>query len=421
MTRPAENVPSFSRDILDVETYSRLKRLVAPHVESFNYLVDYGLDESVADMQPVDIDINEDYRIKLEVLKAEVGLPTRYNAGVELPVTPKECRESHSTYSGRMTADVRVHIYGPEENAFVLPISLGDLPIMVMSKRCRIHGLSPEELVRLREEEAELGGYFLIKGIERCIRLLQVQRRNYPMAIERSNYRNRGANYSDKGIAMRCVRKDQSSITNTLHYLTNGSCTIRFVLRKQEFLLPFVLICKCLLPLTDEELYARIIQNNASNTFLTTRVELLIRDFRAYNLYTTSQCRAYVGALFRNSIPNISSAHTDEEVGVYMLTRYICVHVEGYGDKVEVLIFMLRKLYAFAEGRCTPDNTDSFSHHELLLPGHLIGMYVKEKVEEGLLGVKQGIMKDLRTHAGHLTTFLHDHLHTQKYYTKLCE
>lgn len=95
----------------------------------------------------------------------------------------------------------------------------------------------------------------------------QVQRRNYPMAIERSNYRNRGANYSDKGrvdadvylsvpcvrhvceymhekiqiikvdvyflcadflgVAMRCVRKDQSSITNTLHYLTNGSCTIR--------------------------------------------------------------------------------------------------------------------------------------------------------------------------------------------------
>ncbi|RYH19656.1 hypothetical protein EON65_25800 [archaeon] len=48
-------------------------------------------------------------------------------------------------------------------------------------------------------------------------------------------------------------------------------------------------------------------------------------------------------------------------------------------------------------------------------------MYVKEKVEEALLGVKQGILKDLRTHAGHLLTFLHDHLHTQKYYTKLCE
>lgn len=147
----------------------------------------------------------------------------------------------------------------------------------------------------------------------------------------------------------------------------------RFVLRKQEFLLPFVLVCKCLLPLTDEELYARIIQNNTNNTFLTTRVELLIRDFRSYNLYTTSQCRAYVGALFRNSIPNISSTYTDGEVGLHMLNRYVCVHAEGYGDKVEVLIYMLRKLYAFAEGRCMSDNTDSFSHHELLLPGHLIG------------------------------------------------
>ncbi|RYH19654.1 hypothetical protein EON65_25785 [archaeon] len=102
MTRPSDHVPSFSREILDAATYSRLKRLVAPHVESFNYLLDYGLDESVTDMQPVDVDINEDYRIKMEVLKAEVGLPTRYNAGVELPVTPKECRESHSTYSGNV-------------------------------------------------------------------------------------------------------------------------------------------------------------------------------------------------------------------------------------------------------------------------------------------------------------------------------
>jgi DNA-directed RNA polymerase I subunit RPA2 len=42
-------------------------------------------------------------------------------------------------------------------------------------------------------------GYFIQNGIERVIRLLQVPRRNYASAIERSSFKNRGPAYSDKG------------------------------------------------------------------------------------------------------------------------------------------------------------------------------------------------------------------------------
>lgn len=52
--------------------------------------------------------------------------------------------------------------------------SLGDLPIMVCSARCRLRGKGPEEMVALREEATECGGYFIVNGIERIIRLLQV-------------------------------------------------------------------------------------------------------------------------------------------------------------------------------------------------------------------------------------------------------
>lgn len=45
---------------------------------------------------------------------------------------------------------------------------------------------------------------------------------------------------------------------------------------------------------------------------------------------------------------------------------------------------MLRKLYAFVQGRCREDKPDALANHELLLPGHLYGMIVKERIEAWL-------------------------------------
>ena len=39
--------------------------------------------------------------------------------------------------------------------------------------------------------------------------------------------------------------------------------------------------------------------------------------------------------------------------------------------------FMLHKLYALVDGGCCDDNADALVHHELLLPGHLLTMFLK--------------------------------------------
>lgn len=66
-------------------------------------------------------------------------------------------------------------------------------------------------------------------------------------------------------------------------------------------------------------------------------------------------------------------------------------------EKLDVLLHMMRKLLAFAEGTCFADNTDALSNHELLLPGHLFCMFVREKLEEALVGVRTALLKDART------------------------
>jgi DNA-directed RNA polymerase I subunit RPA2 len=57
---------------------------------------------------------------------------------------------------------------------------------------------------------------------------------------------------------------------------------------------------------------------------------------------------------------------------------------------------MLRKLYAMVAGSTCPDNPDSPQHHEVLLPGFLYGMIIKERFDECLNGVKAQIGQDVR-------------------------
>jgi DNA-directed RNA polymerase I subunit RPA2 len=89
-----------------------------------------------------------------------------------------------------------------------------------------------------------MGGYFIINGIEKIIRLLLVQRRNHVMALVRSSFANRGANYTEYGVQIRCAKSDQTTVTNTLHHLKDGGCNLRFSWKKQEFMVPVLLIIK---------------------------------------------------------------------------------------------------------------------------------------------------------------------------------
>ena len=57
---------------------------------------------------------------------------------------------------------------------------------------------------------------------------------------------------------------------------------------------------------------------------------------------------------------------------------------------------MLHKLYALASGACADDNADSLLHHEVLLPGHLLTIFMKERLQDWLMKLKQLMDKDGR-------------------------
>lgn len=365
---PGQRVPSFpSSEGLNQYSYRKREHIVSPHIDSFNFFLSTGITEAIFDMLPIEFKLDDDLYVNIKYTNLQIAYPTAKDETDGKKFTPREAREREISYTSPMVAFISISI-NDSEHSMNITSKFGDLPIMVRSERCHLRGLSTKALLEAKEEPHEVGGYFIVNGIERVIRLLQVPRRNYAMAIERNSYKNRGPSYSDKGVAMRCVRKDQSSVTLTLHYLNNGGATLRFVLRKQEFLLPVVMVAKAIVDVTDKELFDRVVQGDISNTFMKTRLELLFRDAKEYNIFTKSHARAYLGSLFRNFLP-VTDKASDEAAGAMLIQRYIFVHTDNHDDKLECLIHMLRKLFAFVQGNCKGDNADALMNHELLLPG----------------------------------------------------
>lgn len=63
---------------------------------------------------------------------------------------------------------------------------------------------------------------------------------------------------------------------------------------------------------------------------------------------------------------------------------------------------MLRKLFALVSGECCQDNPDSPANHEVLLPGYLYGMIIRERLETAMGDVRKAIVADLRKNAANV-------------------
>ena len=415
--RTLERENRFINPPKDKTAFPLLKDAIEPHVGSFNALTegpDGGLlnlgikdigekvifDGKLGTASPDEQGVNGYLGNKLSISVEHVSVSKPMSndgvlGAVERPVFPSEARQRLSSYKGKLLLKLKWSVNDGEE-VITDVRDCGGLPIMLQSNRCHLNKLSPYELVQHKEESDEMGGYFIINGIEKLIRLLIVQRRNHVMAIIRPSFVNRGASYSHFGVQIRSVRPDQTSQTNVLHYLNDGQVTFRFSWRKNEYLIPVVMILKALYDTSDREIFDGVVGSDTSDSFLTDRLELLLRGFK--KKYPTLRNRVlvlqYIGDKFR-SVFQASPDKSDYEVGQEVIDRIVLVHL-GKGnnqDKSRMLMFMLRKLYALVAGECAPDNPDATQHQEILLGGFLYGMIIKEKIDEYL----QSIIAQIRT------------------------
>mmetsp|Transcript_1159 Transcript_1159/g.3421 ORF Transcript_1159/g.3421 Transcript_1159/m.3421 type:complete len:1139 (+) Transcript_1159:56-3472(+) len=357
-----------------------------PHINSFNQLV--------AETKFGGISVCTK-KCAIRTTSIDFGYPVSQNTSHNRFITPRECRETRTSYSAPMSITFSCSLHGGEEE--VVTTHAGAFPVMVLSNRCfcsfhaiytqshslrcSLTGLNVKSLICSREEGAEIGGCFIINGLEKIIRLLQVPMRNMVLAIKRPAFCNKGAFFTRYAVMIRCARKNNSTCTITLHYLSTGAMRVRVSIRKQEFMIPLAIILKAL----------NSGMQLGESKILKCQPESLMRNQR---IIKNRSMMDFLGSMFSASFSDQFPPETESStIGSYFLRRFMLVHVDDFACKHDILLLMARKLHCFAHQECSEDNIDAVAHQEVLLPGHLLSSYIAEKSEEALVRASNHIRR----------------------------
>lgn len=385
--------------------YEPLRELFQHHIDSFDHLVEFGLETLLMSVKPVEVvDSFTKQKLRIWFGQPELYPPQKERSARTMrdALYPFECRQAKISYSGKLLADVCFQ-YG---NGVVIreKFNLGQFPMMLKSKLCHLRGADPQKLVSCKEESSEMGGYFILNGLERVVRLLILPKRNYPMSMVRNSFRDRREGYTDKAVVIRCVREDQSAVTVKLYYLRNGSARLGFWIQGREYLLPVGVVLKALIDTTDHEIYESLTccysekyeggKGAVGTQLVGERVKIILDEVRDLSLFTRHQCLQHIGEHFQLVMDGLEN-ESYSIVADAVLREYIFVHLDNNYDKFNLLIFMVQKLFSLIDQTSVPDNPDVLQNQEVLLPGHLITIYLKEKLQEWLYKARRLLQDEI--------------------------
>jgi len=219
---------------------------------------------------------------------------------------------------------------------------------MVLSSKCHLRGMSPDELVKHHEDHFEIGGYFIAGGNEKVIRLLNMNRRNYPIALRRSGWTKRRKGYSDAGIMIRCIDNFERTSNVNLHINKFDEMELVFYVRKQMFHVPLMTVIRALCPWTDYEIYREFVQTMDDEPNYEAAVKRMLNEAtNQFHFHTQQNALEYLGTNFR--ILNLTAPwKSDLVIGQTFLEKFCLINLTDNLDKVRSvrkLIILALKIY----------------------------------------------------------------------------
>ncbi|CAL1265847.1 unnamed protein product [Larinioides sclopetarius] len=378
------------------EQYKVLLNASIAHVESFNYVLREGLTHMIQSIPPLEMGLPNGDRVQVQLRNCYIEMPRikRDAVAKTFKVYPAECRSRHVTYKGFFHLTTSWSLNGVIQD--VVEKTIGEVPIMVKSQACNLDKLTPKQLVKVGEEENEFGGYFIINGLEKVIRLLIAQRRNYPIAMQRNSWKKRGDLFTEFGVAVRSVRKDQSGVNLVMHYLSDGTVKLMFTYKREMYIVPVMIILKALINEVDYYIYKQLIKGKENDTFFQGCIKTMLRKMATKGIYFQEQALNYLGEKFAVKL-NLPSWYSPADIAKFLLDQCICVHLETGEERFNFLVLMIQKLFAVVKNECALESADNLMSQEILTPGSLYLIVLKERLYSWLTSVRVNIEKKLKS------------------------
>ena len=366
-------------------------------------------------------------------------------------VSPQYCRRYALTYSNPCQIRIGIRVFNNERKSFIavpntcphyfqyvskhpaiafdseaqgaldylipsqykLWIPFDEFPEMVMGKRCALRDTDNRvDHERAMEEHKEVGAYFLMKGGERILRALLMQRCNVPINIHRERFASQGPNFAPNAVVIRSKRPSGLTVQNYFYYSTVGEVLFSFA-RKVVWHVPVSLLLFCLKPgLTPLNLFQLLTAGVDGSPSHEPRVEAFLQFHRSkpYGLLTNHlDYLSVLGRMYRQYqqsssafrfIPDLHpeiECHHDAWYGLFMLRRHVMPHLnsdaatpplpistsdfsawpgEAIQDellaKFHVMTATTRQLYSFIDGKTAHQGNDVPSYQEVFTSSQVL-------------------------------------------------
>jgi len=331
-----------------VKGFEKEREWVKFQIESFNNFIDFGLQKIINEVGVVRV-MQEAEDLKLKFGEVVVGKPIINEAdGSIRTVYPNEARIRNITYMAPLYVNIIPIFNGVQEKSE--KVHVGDLPIMVRSKRCMLSDLDEKELVDVGEDPSDPGGYFIVNGTERVLVLTEEISSNKPIFEKNEN----------GSITVR-INSERSGFKqrHLVEMKLDGGITISFANIKK---LPIVVLLKALGLENDKELCSLI-----------SKEDVILNEFYT-NLYETDVITTAEAIDFMGKKLKVSKDYVDERV-TQILDRYLLPHLgQETGDRAvkdKYLARIIRKCISVKLGFSSDDDIDHYSNKRLLMSGEL--------------------------------------------------
>jgi len=148
-----------------VESFFKEKGLVRQHLDSYNDFIERGIQQVIDEISGIDLDI-EGVDVKFGKLKLD-SPSTKETDGSRPAVFPSEARLRNLSYTAPIKLEMSIVKGGREQPP--AEVYIGELPVMLKSKICKLYGFDEGQLINVGEDPLDPGGYFVVNGSERVI------------------------------------------------------------------------------------------------------------------------------------------------------------------------------------------------------------------------------------------------------------
>ncbi len=335
-----------------MEVLVKNQGLVKQQLDSYNRFVEEGIQRVMNQTKRITASSTN---LSLEFGEVRVGKPEFVEVdGSYHPITPHECRERNLTYTAPVYVEVIKLVDGsPTERK---EIHLCDIPIMVKSKLCVLKDKSREELIKLKEDPLDPGGYFIINGSERVIPA-QEDRAPGQLVI---NFQSKG---SEKVKAERYYRREGINSSLEINRKRDGTFLTNILGVRGP--IPVVILLRALGLKSDRE----IVQGIGTDEMYAIELLPSIEEASEAGVMDQEEALDYIGRRIVPAYPREQRINRAELTLDRNFLPDVGVEVKDRVKKAKFVLEIIRQMINFERSKFVTIDRDHYGNKRLLLVG----------------------------------------------------